>query len=60
MPPHLLQLKVGVPIIFLRNLDTSKGVCNGTRLKVLGISQRLVRAQVLSGSHKGDTYLLEI
>jgi len=58
MPPHLLQLKVGVPIICLRNLDTSKGVCNGTRLKVLGISQRLIRAQVLSGSHKAETYLI--
>lgn len=58
MPPHLLQLKIGVPIICLRNLDTSKGVCNGTRLKVLSISNRLIRAQILSGSHKGETYLI--
>jgi ATP-dependent DNA helicase PIF1 len=58
MPPHSLQLKVGVPIICLRNLDISKGVCNGTRLKVLSISQRLIRAEIISGSHKGETYLI--
>ncbi|KAK9049987.1 hypothetical protein SSX86_031042, partial [Deinandra increscens subsp. villosa] len=30
--PHKLRLKVGCPIIFLRNIDPSHGLCNGTRL----------------------------
>jgi hypothetical protein len=34
MPPHWLALKVGVPVILLRNLDASCGLCNGTRLIV--------------------------
>ena len=32
MPPHKLHLKVGCPIILLRNLDAS--FCNGKRLSV--------------------------
>jgi len=34
LPDHHLQLKVGVPIMLLRNLDPTKGLCNGTRLIV--------------------------
>jgi len=32
MPPHHLALKVGVPIILLKNLDAALGICNGTHL----------------------------
>jgi ATP-dependent DNA helicase PIF1 len=31
---HKLKLKVGVPILLLRNLNQSIGLCNGTRLIV--------------------------
>ncbi|XP_076933054.1 uncharacterized protein LOC143598819 [Bidens hawaiensis] len=32
MPNHRLVLKVGVPIMLLRNINHKKGLCNGTRL----------------------------
>jgi len=32
-----LQLKIGEPIILLRNLGFSEGCCNGMRMRVLGI-----------------------
>ncbi|GJS23421.1 ATP-dependent DNA helicase PIF1-like protein [Tanacetum coccineum] len=32
LPPRVLRLKIGCPIILLRNLDPSVGLCNGTRL----------------------------
>ncbi|GJR86725.1 NADH-ubiquinone oxidoreductase chain 2 [Tanacetum coccineum] len=35
VPNHRLALKVGVPIMLLRNIDQANGLCNGTRLQVL-------------------------
>ncbi|CAJ0951221.1 unnamed protein product, partial [Ranitomeya imitator] len=34
MPPHRLNLKVGAVVILLRNLNSIKGLCNGTRIVV--------------------------
>jgi len=34
IPNHELKLKIGVPIMLLRNIDQAKGLCNGTRLQV--------------------------
>ncbi|KEH40680.1 PIF1-like helicase [Medicago truncatula] len=34
LPNHKLRLKVGVPVMLLRNIDTRYGLCNGTRLVI--------------------------
>ncbi|KAL8140177.1 LOW QUALITY PROTEIN: hypothetical protein V2J09_006198 [Rumex salicifolius] len=34
IPNHCLRLKVDVPMMLLRNIDQSSGLCNGTRLVV--------------------------
>jgi ATP-dependent DNA helicase PIF1 len=51
LPPHLLKLKVGAPVILLRNLSPSTGLCNGTRLRVVRISQRVVECEILAGKY---------
>jgi ATP-dependent DNA helicase PIF1 len=36
LPLHVLKLKLGSPVILLRNIDPANGLCNGTRLVVRG------------------------
>jgi ATP-dependent DNA helicase PIF1 len=58
IPPHCLELKVGVPIMLLRNLDPSSGLCNGTRLIVTRLGSRVIEGQLLNGDRKGAVVFL--
>jgi ATP-dependent DNA helicase PIF1 len=58
MPPSILQLKVGVPIMLLRNLQPSEGLCNGTRLVVKKVTKHVIHARILTGNHKGKDTLI--
>jgi ATP-dependent exoDNAse (exonuclease V) alpha subunit len=52
LPLAHLALKVGCPIMLLRNMDPSKGLCNGTRLRVLEIRTRVLKCRIISGDNK--------
>lgn len=54
LPPHKLRLKVGCPVILLRNLDPERGLCNGTRLRVVAIQRRLLQCTILGGERHGE------
>ncbi|XP_037457313.1 uncharacterized protein LOC119328431 isoform X1 [Triticum dicoccoides] len=54
-PNHRLTLKVGFPIMLLRNLSQANGLCNDTRLIVKELGDRLIEAVIMTGSHVGDT-----
>lgn len=57
IPPHRLTLKVGSPIILLRNLDPPR-LCNGTRLCVKSMRNNLIEATIITGSHKGEVVFI--
>lgn len=52
VPPHKLVLRVGCPIILLRNL--TGGLANGTRLIVKRLGERVIEAEVATGPAKGE------
>ena len=54
LPPFNLQLKVGCPIMLLRNLAPADGLCNGTRLMVVRTASRVIEAQILTGDKAGN------
>lgn len=60
IPSHLLHLKVGSPIILLRNLDPPN-LCNGTRLRVKHLYQHLIEATIMTGDGAGtDVFIPRI
>ncbi|XP_025421005.1 uncharacterized protein LOC112691082 [Sipha flava] len=54
MPYHRLILRVGIPIMLLRNLKPPK-LCNRTRLKVKALHRNIVEATILTECAKGET-----
>jgi ATP-dependent DNA helicase PIF1 len=51
--PHKLSLKIGSPIILLRNLNPSDGLCNGTRLICCSFQKHVIEAEIITGKHAG-------
>jgi ATP-dependent DNA helicase PIF1 len=58
LPPHVLKLKIGCPIILLRNIDPANGLCNGTRLVVRGFQRNTIDAEIMVGDHVGKRIFL--
>ncbi|XP_047949496.1 uncharacterized protein LOC125195385 [Salvia hispanica] len=57
-PNHELLLKVGTPVMLLRNIDHSNGLCNGTRLLITRLGDYVLEAQVLAGHNVGHKVLI--
>nr|KAJ0217457.1 hypothetical protein LSAT_V11C300151780 [Lactuca sativa] len=53
LPNHKLILKVGVPVMLLRNIDQKNGLCNDTRLQVKSLGKRVIEAIIISGTNIG-------
>jgi ATP-dependent DNA helicase PIF1 len=53
LPPHKLSLKIGSPIILLRNISPSDGLCNGTRLVCRSFQKHVIEAEIITGKHAG-------
>lgn len=58
LPPHKLYLKLGMPVILLRNLSPQNGLCNGTRLICRRFYMRTIECEIAIGDHAGQTVLI--
>lgn len=47
LPNHSLRLKVGCPVMLLRNIDPRGGLMNGTRLQITQMAEFVVQARVI-------------
>ena len=53
LPPHMVKLAVGLPIMLLRNMDPLNGHVNGARYIVTGLSERIIEAVAATGPRAG-------
>lgn len=56
-PQHVLSLKIGVPIMLLRNLNQTDGLCNGTRLIVTQLGDKIIQAKLITGPVQATLFL---
>ncbi|KAL6197034.1 hypothetical protein ACLB2K_032647 [Fragaria x ananassa] len=48
VPSHKLVLKKGMPVMLLRNINQTYGLCNGTRLIITNLFDKVVETRVLT------------
>jgi ATP-dependent DNA helicase PIF1 len=53
LPLSQLKLKIGAPVMVLRNLSPSDGVCNGSRGSITQMSACVLEVHLLSGNNAG-------
>jgi ATP-dependent DNA helicase PIF1 len=58
VPNHRLTLKVGVPVMLLRNIDQAAGLCNGTRLQVTDLGKNIITAKFITGKNIGESVFI--
>ena len=58
LPPHELMLRVGIPVMLLRNISIEQGLCNGTILEVEQLGATIIRLKQLNGPFAGQSVVL--
>jgi hypothetical protein len=56
VPPHALHLRLGSPVILMRNM--AGGLANGTRMIVKSMTRNCIEALVTTGPKEGNTVLI--
>jgi len=58
LPPGELRIKKGCPLILMQNLSPSNGLCNGSRMVVVRMSECVLEVQLIGGEHNGELALI--
>nr|GEY11572.1 ATP-dependent DNA helicase PIF1-like [Tanacetum cinerariifolium] len=54
IPHHSIKLKIGTPIMLMRNIDQRSGLCNRTKLQVLRMGENIIEAKIITGTSAVD------
>ncbi|XP_031091160.1 uncharacterized protein LOC115996162 [Ipomoea triloba] len=55
---HSVTLKVGSPVMLMRNIDHTLGLCNGIRLVVTKLANHVVEGSILASPNAGTKVLI--
>jgi ATP-dependent DNA helicase PIF1 len=57
-PKHKLALKIGMPVMLLRNLCLRDGLANGTKLLIREIQPNTIQGEILNGPYAGTIHMI--
>ncbi|CAN1254546.1 ATP-dependent DNA helicase PIF1 [Linum perenne] len=58
VPEHAITLKECTPVMILRNLNPSLGLCNGTRVLITKLGQHVIQGIVIGGFFEGNVVVI--
>lgn len=55
---HMLNLKVGMPVMLLRNLNIKEGLCNGQIMRILQLGEFTMKVKLTSGKFQSREHVI--
>ena len=58
LPPGILHVRIGAPLLLMRNMDPRHGLSNGTRLTLLRAGRDFLQVRINGGDFDGECHVL--